>query len=286
MVIAFASGKGGTGKTTLSTSMAKAVEGPITYLDCDVEEPNGHIFLKPIFNKKQDVNVLVPEVDESLCKSCGKCSKFCQFNAIIVLGNSKAMVFPELCHSCGGCERICPDNAIREIEKSIGSIEIGKKDNINFIHGKLDIGKAMSPPVIRVIKSYIKESDLTIVDCPPGTACSMVTAVSGSDYIVLVTEPTPFGLHDLKLAVETVRLLNIPFGVAINRCDIGNDCVVKYCINENIKIVIEIPNKRVIAESYSRGELFMISMPSVKEDLLKIIEIAKSEINSFKQSKV
>ncbi len=285
MIIAIASGKGGTGKTTVAVSLAMAVETPVTYLDCDVEEPNGQIFIKPHLHKKEPVNILVPEVDKSLCNGCGECSKFCQFNAIISLGGTEAIVFADLCHSCGGCKIICPCNAIKETETEIGHVEIGKKDNIHFVHGKLDISKSMSPPVIRAVKSWIEKDRLTIIDCPPGTACPMVTAVSGADYTLLVTEPTPFGLNDLKIAVETLRLLNIPFGVVLNRFDAGDDRIIKYCGDENIKIIMKIPDKKRIAESYSRGESLLTSIPSVKKNLLDIITIAGKEIENFNQGK-
>ncbi len=254
MMLSVASGKGGTGKTTVAVSLAVCAEPPVRLLDCDVEEPNAHIFIRPIVSHSESVNISVPQVDESLCTSCGRCADLCKFNAIVLL-KKKPLIFPELCHSCGGCSRVCPSEAITEREEPIGDIVIGKRGRVEFVEGKLLVGKSMSPPVIRAVKRYAKPDIFTIVDCPPGTSCSVITAVRGSDYVLLVTEPTPFGLNDLMLAVETMRELSLPFGVVINRCDAGDDRVEAYCREEGLRILARIPEDRHIAELYSRGEI-------------------------------
>jgi MinD superfamily P-loop ATPase len=202
----------------------------------------------------------------------------CQFNAIISLGKS-AMVFPELCHSCGGCEMVCPTHAITETNHKIGIVRKGTKNNIAFSEGLLDIGNAMSPPVIREVKKAVKNSfDLTIIDCPPGTSCPMNEGVKKADFVILVTEPTPFGLYDLNMAVETIKILKIPFAVAINRFDSGDDRVEKYCRKENIKILIKIPDNRKAAEAYSNGNSLISAMPWLKGEFNKIIDTIKADL--------
>ena len=270
MQIAIASGKGGTGKTTVSVGLAEAYAKPVVYLDCDVEEPNGAIFLKPVNTLEEPVTVLVPEVDAEKCTACGKCSQICQFNAIITLG-SKAMVFPEMCHSCGGCATICPTGAIREVDSEIGTVKRGISGEITVFEGVLDIGHAMAPPIIRAVKKNISDDLLNIIDCPPGTSCPLLTAVKGVDFVILVTEPTPFGLHDLKLSVDTMRELKLPFGIIINRSDSGDSRVVDYCNEENIELLLEIPESRTIAEAYSRGESIVSSCPELKDKLNKVL---------------
>lgn len=271
MQIAVASGKGGTGKTTLSVALAQSWNGSVQLLDCDVEEPNAFIFLNPENLSEQTVSVPVPAVDSSRCTGCGKCAAICQFNALAVAGKS-VLVFAELCHSCGGCMRICPEKAITEVPLPVGIIRRGQNGNIQFIEGRLNIGHAMAPPVIRAVKKAIDPSLPVLIDCPPGTSCPMITAVKGSDFVILVTEPTPFGLHDLKLAVETVQLLKLPFGVIINRSDAGDDRVVEYCGKENIRLLLQIPESRKIAEAYSRGESILTAAPELKESLHNLLE--------------
>jgi MinD superfamily P-loop ATPase len=263
MQIAIASGKGGTGKTTLSIALAQAWDGPVQLLDCDVEEPNAALFLNLASTTEQAVSVPVPVVDSSRCTGCGQCSKICQFNALAVAGRT-VLVFDDLCHSCGGCERICPEHAITEQPRSVGKIVRGQSGNIQFTEGRLNIGHAMAPPVIRAVKKAADPELPVLIDCPPGTSCPMITAVKGSDYVILVTEPTPFGLHDLILAVETVRLLNLPFGVLINRSDAGDNRVVEYCEKENIRLLLQIPESRKIAEAYSRGETLLSAAPELR----------------------
>ncbi len=274
MRIAIASGKGGTGKTTVATNIAYVASRngqSVAYLDCDVEEPNGHLFLKPEISRRTSVGNLIPEVDEEKCTHCDQCGEICQYSAIVCLGQ-KVLVYPELCHACGGCSLVCPTDAITEVPREIGVLEVGHAGRIHFVHGLLNIGEAMSPPVIRAVKAAAPEADLVLVDAPPGTSCPVIESVRDSDYVVLVTEPTPFGLNDLKLAVEMVRVLELRFGVVINRADVGDDEVLRYCHQDGIKILAEIRDDRGIAEAYSRGEMVCEALPEYKplfEGLLK-----------------
>jgi MinD superfamily P-loop ATPase len=270
MNIAIASGKGGTGKTTVSVALAQGFETPVVLLDCDVEEPNSAFFTHPEITSKEPVTVPVPVVDADVCTGCGACSELCAFNAIAVAGET-AMVFPELCHSCGGCMRICPEGAITEKPQPIGEITRGTSGQITTIEGRLNIGNAMAPPLIRAVKKAAPSDRPVLIDCPPGTSCPMITAVSGCDFVILVTEPTPFGLNDLKLAVETVRILQIPFGVIINRADAGDDRVVRYCNEEGIEMLLHIPESRTVAEAISRGEGLLSAAPNVAKKLRQII---------------
>ncbi|WP_435237842.1 ATP-binding protein [Psychromonas sp. PT13] len=278
MQIAIASGKGGTGKTTLSVALTQSLDQPVQYIDCDVEEPNGDIFIMPTNVVTETVNVLVPEVDRSLCDGCGECADFCQFNAIISQGEY-AMVFPDLCHSCGGCSKMCPKEAISEVEIPIGTITSGITNNISFVQGRLDIGKAMSPPIIHAVKNKIDADQLAIIDCPPGASCPMISTVSDADYIILVTEPTPFGLNDLAIAVETVRNLQRPFAVVINRADAGDDCIVNYCAQEKIRILLQIPNKKSAANQSANGYSILTVFPELKQQLNAMLNEIKIELN-------
>jgi len=267
MILSLASGKGGTGKTTLSVALARAVSESVSYLDCDVEEPNGHLFLRPDITQTETVSVPIPIVDESICTACGQCVDFCQFNAIVVPGKS-AIVFPEMCHGCGGCAKVCPADAITEGRYPVGEVEIGTSGKIRVVQGRLNVGASIAPPVIKAVKKKIIDDELTIIDCPPGSACPMIAAVTDSDYVILVTEPTPFGLHDLKIAVATMRELALPFGIAINRFDIGDDRVENYCQEEKLDVLIRIPNLLLIAETCSRGDDLLMAVPTIKDDLL------------------
>jgi MinD superfamily P-loop ATPase len=275
--ISVASGKGGTGKTTVAVNMAAALTNNVQILDCDVEEPNAHLFLKPSLKSKETIFTPVPLIDGDKCSYCRKCVEICRFRAIAVFGET-IMTFPELCHSCGGCIVICPEKAITETEREIGEIERGTAGQIDFVHGRLRIGEAMSPPLIRNVQSFIQEKKINIIDAPPGTSCPVISAICGVDYVLMVTEPTPFGLHDLRLAVEAVKLLNIPCGLVINRSDIGDDKVRDYAACENIPILMEIPFDRKIAEDYSRGHLMVDEMPEWKDRFLRLINRIEAEL--------
>lgn len=278
MNIAIASGKGGTGKTTVSVALAQAFDGPICLIDADVEEPNSVFFTKPVIESRQEVTVLVPKIDSEKCTACGECSRVCVFNAIAI-GGKTAIVFPELCHSCGGCMRICPENAITEISEPIGKITRGQSGHITTIEGRLNIGNTMAPPLIRAAKKVAPSDGPVLIDCPPGTSCPMITAVSGCDFVILVTEPTPFGLNDLKLAVETVRTLDLPFGVIINRSDAGDDRVVDYCRDENIPLLLQIPESRKIAEATSRGDSLLSAEPGLHTEFRAFIQTIQEKID-------
>jgi len=257
MRIAVASGKGGTGKTTVATNLAHVAslgDQTVAYVDCDVEEPNGHLFLNPEWLTRKPVTRPVPQVDESKCTQCGNCNEICQFSAIVPLGVT-VLVYPELCHGCGGCAWVCPTNAITEIQKEIGVLEMGWSDMVQFNRGLLHIGEAMSPPLIHQVKAAPPKTDITILDAPPGTSCPAIETVRNTDFVLLVTEPTPFGLNDLKLAVEMVRALKLPLGVVINRAGMGDRHTWDYCQASRIPILAEIPDDRQIAEAYSRGQL-------------------------------
>jgi MinD superfamily P-loop ATPase len=260
MRIAVASGKGGTGKTTVSVNLARTIGSGVQLLDCDVEEPNAHLFLGGVETGRDIVAIPIPEVDESLCNGCGECGRFCRYHAIVSFG-SAPLVFHEMCHGCGGCTLVCPQGAIREAGRPIGVVETVVSGGITLIQGKLDIGVAMAPPLIRAVKARVDNSGTAILDAPPGTSCPVIATLRGSDFVVLVTEPTPFGLHDLRLAVDMVRALAIPFGVVVNRMGIGDDRVHRFCREEEIPVLLELPDDRRIAEAYSRGELVVDALP-------------------------
>jgi MinD superfamily P-loop ATPase len=264
MIISIASGKGGTGKTTVATNLAVSLESGVQLLDCDVEEPNAHLFIQPLIKGVKTITTPVPEVDMEKCTLCGKCNEICQFKAIVVLGET-VLPFHELCHSCGGCMEVCPERAITEVGRELGVIEIGHRDGLEFVHGRLRVGEAMSPPLIRKVREYTRPGVLTIIDAPPGTSCPVIASMKETDFVLLVTEPTPFGLHDLTLAVGAVNMLGIPCGLIINRSDMGDDRVREYVNSEGVPILMEIPFDRKIAESYSRGEMLVEAMPEWKE---------------------
>jgi len=269
MIISIASGKGGTGKTTVATNMAVSIGSDVQLLDCDVEEPNAHLFINPVIEVSKKVYTPVPQIDEEKCNFCKKCAQICRFKAIAVIKET-VLTFPELCHSCGGCVEVCPEKAITETGRELGVIEIGHRNNLAFVHGRLRVGEAMSPPLIRKVRSHTRSDQLTIIDAPPGTSCPVIAAMKGADFVLMVTEPTPFGLHDLELAVEAVKLLEIPRGLVINRSDIGNDGVRTYAKKENLPILMEIPFDRRIAETYSRGGLIVEEMPEWKERFIEL----------------
>jgi len=252
--IAVASGKGGTGKTTVAVNLALAIkdEYPVQLLDCDVEEPNVFLFMNPEDIQEERVTTKVPVIFNEKCSYCGCCSEVCSFNALAVL-EDRVMVFPELCHSCGVCAYLCPCRAISEKDREIGTLSRGYSEEVECIQGKINTGEAFVPPVIKAVKKNIAPGKVSILDAPPGTSCAVVTTLQGSDFCLLVTEPTPFGLHDLALAVGLVEKLGIPAGVVINRCGIGDVSIENYCLKKGIPVLLKIPFDRRIAELYSRG---------------------------------
>ncbi|ADI74924.1 Cobyrinic acid ac-diamide synthase [Methanohalobium evestigatum Z-7303] len=276
MNIAIASGKGGTGKTTISVNLALSLDDA-QLLDCDVEEPNCNIFLGYNLVKKDDVNILTPVIDKNNCNFCGKCADFCQFNAIAVLPGD-IMLFNTLCHGCGGCGIVCPMDAIDEEKRSIGTIEKSETEygNLEFFQGLLNIGEAMASPVIKDLKKNINKNKNTIIDAPPGTACPAIATLEDTDYCILVTEPTPFGYHDLLLTLDVVRELGIPFGIIINRCDVGDSKVEEFCYSENIPVLMKIPYDKNIAQLYSNGIPFVQKMPEWKKQFAQMFESIQS----------
>ncbi|MEW6671188.1 MAG: ATP-binding protein [Thermodesulfobacteriota bacterium] len=271
MIISVASGKGGTGKTTVATNLAKAVGRNVQLLDCDVEAPNAHLFMHPSFKETETVFTPVPEVDKEMCNHCGKCDEICRYKAIIVVRDI-VLTFPELCHSCGGCIAVCPENAITEKGRELGIVQKGVCNGIDFTHGILRVGEAMSPPLIRKVRSVTDPQQVTIIDAPPGTSCPVIASMKGADFILLVAEPTPFGLHDLELAVGAVKILDIPCGLVINRSDMGDTRVREYAQKEKLPVLMEIPFDRSIAETYSRGKMMIDAMPAWKEEFIRLFD--------------
>ena len=277
--IAVASGKGGTGKTMVSLNLAAMFGKPVQLADCDVEEPNINLFLRCEQLERTDVSMLIPEVDAALCNGCGACGELCQFRGIVSLGK-RALVFPELCHGCGGCLRVCPAKAITERLHKIGAVSIGQSGKIRFLEGRLEVGVSSVPPVIRAVREHLKDDIPAILDAPPGTSCPVVATLRESDYVLLVTDPTPFGLHDLKLAVETVKQLGLPCGVVVNRS--GEDTVglYNYCSNENLPVLLSLPDDRQIAEVVSRGDLVATVLPGYGLMFAELAERVKQEIHA------
>ena len=273
MIIAVASGKGGTGKTTIAVTLAAIASAPVRLLDCDVEEPNCHLFINPEITDRRPVEVMVPELVEGRCDACGACSTACRFNAIAAFG-AEPLIFPELCHGCAGCVLACPQEALRETERRVGVVESGTAAGHGFTQGLLDVRQVLAPPVIRAAKERINPEQLNIVDCPPGTSCPMVEAVRGSDFVLLVTEPTPFGLHDLKLAVETLAEIGLPCGVVVNRSDGEDRLTVDYCATAGVPVLARIPFDRRIAEVCSRGGTLLEAMPEVRGELVGLLRRA------------
>ncbi len=278
MIISIASGKGGTGKTTIATNLALSL-GKVQVIDCDVEEPNANIFFNAEIKEHEDVTVEIPEIDKEKCNYCGKCSEFCAYNALAVVP-SDVLVFPELCHSCGGCAIVCPQNAINWKRKSVGKIEHGVTNGVDFYHGLLNVGEIQAVPVIKALKKKIDKEGNVIIDAPPGTSCPVIESINGSDYCILVTEPTPFGLHDLKLAIAVVRHLYIPFGVIINRDGVGDKKVEMYCQTEKIPILMKIPHSEEIANLYSMGIPFVKKLPEWHERFTELFRRIQEEVGT------
>ena len=278
MIISIASGKGGTGKTTISTNLARSIGTKVQLLDCDVEQPNAHLFIPPVFKWSKTITTPVPNVDLNKCTLCGKCSEICQFNAIVVVGET-VLAFEPLCHSCGGCMEICPENAISEKGRELGVIQKGRYNGIEIFQGKLRVGEAMSPPLIKKVMSFACQDRLSIVDAPPGTSCPVIETMKSADYVLMVTEPTPFGLHDLKLAVGAAKILDVPCGLVINRADLGDNQVKEYAHRENLPVLMEIPYDRRIAEAYTRGELLVEVMPEWKSKFIELYEKVSAGIS-------
>ncbi len=275
MKIAIASGKGGTGKTTLSTNLAVYLSQKykVVLIDMDVEEPNSGLFIKAELFKEENKFKMIPEWIKDECTLCGICQEVCNFNAIIQLG-TKIMVFPELCHGCYACSELCPTSALPMIPKKMGKLRHYENNNLSFVESRLDIGQEQATQLINQTNKYVDEyfpgEIIKIYDAPPGTSCPVMEVTKDTDYVILVTEPTPFGLHDLKLAVETMKELKKNYGVVINRYGIGNDEVQNYCKEENIPVLAKIPNDRQIAELYSSGELIYQKVPEVEQQLENI----------------
>jgi MinD superfamily P-loop ATPase len=267
--IAVASGKGGTGKTTVAVGLA-LVGGRCQLLDCDVEEPNAHLFLQPAIAETEAVTTPVPTVDQERCNRCGRCAAACQFHALAVMGR-QVLVFPELCHGCGACALACPEAAIREAPRQVGVVERGRAGQVAFVQGRLNVGEPMATPVIRAVKAHLDPRQLAFIDTAPGTACPVVEAVKGSDLCLLVTEPTPFGLADLRLAVEVMEMLAVPCGVVINRAGPGDRATEEFCRSKGVPLLGRIPFDRRIAEAYARGIHPTRALPEVGRRLAEIL---------------
>jgi MinD superfamily P-loop ATPase len=279
MIISIASGKGGTGKTTVAVNLALSLsKGTVQLIDCDVEEPNSHLFLSPSIHQVTSMGIPVPRIDESKCTYCGKCAQVCEYHAIAVILEN-VLVFDELCHGCGACSYLCPEKAIFEVEREIGIIQEGSSDGILFVNGILNIGEPMASPLIRKVKERIQKDKILILDAPPGTACPVIETVKGSDFCILVTEPTPFGLNDLELAVGMLEKLGISKGVVINKADIGDRGIWDYCKSKNIPILMEIPMDRKIAESYSKGIPIVAENSSYIQKFQDLFEKIKNHIS-------
>ncbi|NLX18571.1 MAG: P-loop NTPase [Desulfobulbus sp.] len=283
MIISIASGKGGTGKTTVATNLAQVLGSRVELLDCDVEEPNAHLFLQPTMTRSELVTTPIPLIDETKCNFCQKCSDFCEFNALAVVGK-QVLVFAELCHSCGGCMLVCPEGAISETGRELGMLNVGNAGEIKFINGRLRVGEAMSPPLIKRVRAAADPDRITLIDAPPGTSCPVIAAMHETDFVLLVTEPTPFGLHDLKLAVEAVKLLGIPAGLVVNRADIGDKAVFQYAEDEDLPLLLTIPFDRRIAEAYSRGKMMVDELPEWRQQFIELFEKIEQIVKENKEA--
>ncbi len=276
MILSIAGGKGGTGKTTVAVNMAISLKDA-QLLDCDVEEPNVHLLLRPKINETRLVYVPIPQINKKLCDYCGKCSEFCEYNALFV-SSEKVLVFPELCTGCGGCVIVCPQKAITEKKRKIGTVKMGMAGNVELVYGELEVGEPMAVPVIKEVKRQIKSHKTTIIDSPPGTSCPVIESIHKSDYCLLVAEPTPFGLHDLKIMVQVLQEVEIPCGVVVNRAGIGDRKVYEYCEKNEVPILLDIPFQRRIAELYSRGVPFTSEMPEWKDKFQALFDEIKDRV--------
>jgi MinD superfamily P-loop ATPase len=277
--IAVASGKGGTGKTTVATSLALllARRCSVHFLDCDVEAPNGAPFLRPVIDITKQVTHPVPVIDESVCDHCGECSAFCRFHALATTSR-RILVFPELCRGCGGCALVCPKGAISETPRSVGQVTEGSAGVIRFTQGTLNTGEIATVHLIQVVRRRESAAEVVIVDSPPGTGCPVVAAVGGADWVVLVTEPTPFGLNDLRLAVEMTRHLGLRTAVVVNRDGSGDDRIDRFCDSAGIPVIGRIADDRRVAEAYSRGDLPLASLPSFRGEIEAIAAYLTAEV--------
>ena len=275
MRVVFASGKGGTGKTTVAVNVARFLADAgqrVQYLDCDVEEPNGHLFLKPRLERSDPATVMVPVIDQEKCTSCGRCSELCQFNALVTLPGT-TMLFPELCHGCGLCVRTCPEAAMTEGTRPIGVVETGSAGkNLKFAHGVLNVGEPMAGPLIQQVKELSRHDCIQIIDAPPGTACPVVKTMLDAEAVVLVTEPTPFGLHDLKVIVKVARNLGVTAGVVINRQNGKFPALTRYVNAEGLDVLATLPEDREVAVRYSKSELIVDTMPEYRDRFMLLVE--------------
>ena len=279
MIVAVASGKGGTGKTTIAANLAISLinEMPVQLLDCDVEEPNSHLFLKPELNYTEDVMLPIPSINLDKCTHCGICVEKCAYNALADIGK-KILVFEQLCHGCGGCGLLCPTGAIKEIHKKIGVVKRGSAKGLDFVHGILEVGSVLAPQIIKKVKGHIQRDAAAIIDSPPGTSCPMINAVAGADFCIMVTEPTPFGLNDLKLAADVVRGLKIPFGVIINRSGMSDTGMEDYLSSESIPLLMKIPFDRRYAACYAEGKLLAEEFAELKQDFKDLWETIERRV--------
>ena len=291
MIYAIASGKGGTGKTTVTASLAAVWDRPFTAVDLDVEEPNLHLFLRPQIENETPAMLEVPVLDPERCVLCGQCADFCRYKALSVMGK-KLLVFPEMCHGCGGCLELCPEGALSPGGRELGHVLSGYFDadcgRQGFLMGRLRVGEAMSPPLMRQVKARLPKRPMAagpdiLIDSPPGVSCPAVNAVMDADCVALVTEPTPFGLHDLKLAVEAFGPLGMPLGVVINRAGIGGGEVREYCREAGVPVWAEIPFSREAAGAYARGEIVARAVPQVRETALSLMAAMRAAATAYRE---